>query len=151
LNLTEDANEDSILKGIEDMKAQIVELQNAIKSKEDEIAKINKEKADAKIEADSLALVENAIKEGRIKDVAKASFLNLAKIDFEGTKAAIEAMPVTAVANKVPLADLKDEKTKDWTYSDWEKKDPQGLINMYNSNREMYDSLLNDFKTKKTK
>lgn len=147
LNLNEDANEESVLKEVDALKEQIKNLSDSVKEKEDAIAKIKTDKEVADKEAASLSLVENAIKEGRIEATAKDSFLALAKGDLEATKNAINAMPVKAVANKVPLKTGEDESRANWTYSDWEKKDDKGLINMYTSNRVAYDLLLEKHKT----
>ncbi len=44
--------------------------------------------------------------------------------------------------NTVLIKNNRSNKSS-WTYSDWEKKDAEGLTNMYKNNRSQYDSLLN--------
>lgn len=149
LNLNEDANEESVLKEVNDLKDQIKSLSDSLKEKEEAIAKAKADKEAEDKESASLALVENAIKEGRIESEAKEGFVSLAKLDFEGVKNTISKMPVRKIANVVPLNVAVPEGRAGWTYSDWEKKDAEGLINMYKNSREQYDLLLN--KAKETK
>jgi ATP-dependent protease ClpP protease subunit len=146
LNLNEDASEDSIMKEVSNLKEQIKTLSDSVKEKEDAIAKIKADKETADKESASVELVENAIKEGRIENDAKEGFVALAKLDLEGVKNTLSKMPVRKIANKLPIDTKEAEGRAGWTYSDWEKKDANGLINMYKNSREQYDLLLNKAK-----
>lgn len=145
LGLDAEASEDTILKEINNLKAQIETLNKTVKDKENEIARIAKEKSDATIEVAANALVDQAEREGRISTDSKVGFLALAKIDFEGTKTAINALPVKSIANKIPVVNNAPEGRAGWDYSKWEKEDPKGLINMYKNSREQYDALLEKY------
>ena len=150
LNLTEDASEDSILKEIENFKAQIVSLTNTIAEKEAAMAKIEEDKKTAELEKEAVELVVNSIKEGRIEEASKDSFIALAKSNLEGTKNAILAMPVRSIANKLDLGKglVGGESRAGWDYDKWQKEDGAGLTNMYKNSKAEYDALYETFKNK---
>jgi ATP-dependent protease ClpP protease subunit len=146
LNLTEDANEESVLKEVNALKDQIESLTASVKEKEEALNKIKEDKEEADKNAAAVEAVEAAVKEGRIEETAKDSFVALAKLNLEGVKNTLSKMPVRAIANRLPLPDGKDESRASWTYSDWEKKDGKGLENMYKNSRPQYDLLLDKYK-----
>jgi len=150
LNLTEDASEDSILKEIENFKAQIVSLTNTIAEKEAAMAKIEEDKKTAELEKEAVELVVNSIKEGRIEEASKDSFIALAKSNLEGTKNAILALPVRSIANKLDLGKglVGGESRAGWDYDKWQKEDGAGLTNMYKNSKAEYDALYETFKNK---
>ena len=149
LNLSEDASEDSVLKEVNALKEQISTLTDSLKEKEDLIASELLAKENAEKERAAVELVENGIEAKKIEATAKDAFVNLAKIDFEGTKNAIAALPVFVAAKKLPIENkVEGENRNAWTYSDWEKKDGTGLVNMYKNDRESYDLLLKTHKEK---
>lgn len=148
LNLNEDAAEESIVKEIETLKNKLKETESELIAKKAELLRIESEKKTADAEKEAIEFIENAYKEGRFSEGAKPGLLNLAKVNLEATKAAVNAMPVQKAANKVPLASGKQEGRADWTYDKWEKEDPTGLVNMYKNAPEEYEKLLNDWKAK---
>lgn len=146
LNLNEDANEELVLKEVDSMKEQIKNLTESVKEKEDALNKIKSDKEESDKSAAALEVVENAIKEGRIDSSAKEGFVALAKVDYEGVKNTLAKMPVTAIANKIPVEAGVDESRSGWDYDKWQKVDPTGLTNMYKNARPQFDLLLNKFK-----
>lgn len=149
LNLNEDASEDSILKEVDALKDQIKNLSEKVTEKETELTAIKDAKEKEEKEKLAIDLVENGIKEGRIESEAKEGFIALAKMDLEGVRNTIAKMPVKSISNKLPLETKEAEGRLGWTYDDWEKKDPQGLTNMYKNSREQFDLLLNKWKETK--
>ncbi|WP_337869815.1 phage protease [Meiothermus sp.] len=57
------------------------------------------------------SLVEAALEDGRILESQKANFLRLAALDYEGTRAALEAMP-KQVPTKLPKVGLEDDQAR---------------------------------------
>ncbi len=153
LSLNEDASEESIVKEINALKDQLKEATNKLATKEAELLKVESDKKAAEEEKEAVDFIENACKEGRFATAAKEGFLALAKNNLEATKVAVLAMPVKAVANKVPLnTGAKNEGRAGWDYDKWQKEDPEGLTNMYKNSPEEYTNLLNEWtKTKNIK
>jgi len=125
LELNDDASEDSILNAIEKIvNSSITEkeaMQKTISEMETELTLL-KEKYDAMIievetekeaseEKEAMDMISNFAKLGRIKndDETVKVWVNLAKADFEGTKAIIENLPLNVVANKIETAVNKEE------------------------------------------
>lgn len=151
LKLDENASEDLAVREIETLNETIKTLTNSVKEKQDALDLIKSDSEKAAKDAAATAVVDAAIKEGRIDNSAKDGFVALAKKDLEGVKNTLAKMPVRSVANKIPLGTGVDESRNSWTYSDWEKKDPKGLTEIYKNSREQYDSMLEKHKLQKTK
>ncbi len=153
LSLNEDANEEAVLKGVNDLKEEIKTLTDKKKELEDALAKIETDKVQADKEKSSVEMVENAAKEGRIEDKeeVKKPLIALANINPEQVKNMLAAMPVKKIANLLPVGGGADESRASWDYDKWQKEDGEGLINMYKNARPQYDLLLEKFKTKNTK
>jgi ATP-dependent protease ClpP protease subunit len=117
LGLNAEANEDSIVDAIDQMKnASVEEMQalmlqieqlesalEALKEKHDELMgqmEIDKEASELE---DATEMISNFAKLGRIKndDENVKMWVNLAKTDLAGTKAIIENLPLNVVANKI--------------------------------------------------
>ena len=149
LNLAEDSAEDLVLKEVNSLKEQIETLTNSVNEKEAILVAEKEAKELAEKDGLALELVENAIESKRLDSNLKESFVNLAKSDFEGTKNALEAMPVVVEAKKLPMSNNSPEGRTDWTYDKWQKEDSKGLINMLKNSPEEYNLLLNRWKESK--
>jgi hypothetical protein len=117
LGLNAEANEDSIVDAIEQMKnASAEELQalmlemeqmetamEALKEKYDAIMEQMDTEKETRLEEDAVEMISNFAKLGRIKndDENVKMWVNLAKADLNGTKAIIENLPLNVVANKI--------------------------------------------------
>lgn len=125
LELNDDASEESILNAIEKIvNSSMTEkeaMQKTISEMETELTLL-KEKYDAMIievetekeaseEKEAMDMISNFAKLGRIKndDETIKVWVNLAKADFEGTKAIIENLPLNVVANKIENVVNKEE------------------------------------------
>jgi len=112
LGLNDDANEDNILNAIKEienkagaekeaLQEQIVEVENALKDLKE---KYNALEIEVETEKESTMtdkcknMIEDFAKVGRITndEVTIGSWINLAKSDFEGTKALIEGLPLNS-------------------------------------------------------
>ena len=154
-----DNNQDNV-QAIDELKAALASAEavnNELKSK---IEQFENEKT-AREEAEKTALknkaellVNNAVKEGKLKSDESAKTLELASKDeanFEFVSNMIAKVgtgkEAVKVFNSANVKNSNDERTN-WTYNDWEKKDSEGLVNMYVNNRAEYELLLTTYKIK---
>jgi ATP-dependent Clp protease protease subunit len=151
LSLNEDANEEAVLKGVNDLKEEIKTLTDKKKELEDSLEKIESDKVEAAKEKEVTEVVNKAAEEGRIEKDAISDFIGLGKKDLEGVKNTLAKMPVKKIANLLPVGGGADESRASWDYDKWQKEDGEGLTNMYKNARPQYDLLLEKFKTKNTK
>ena len=117
LGLNAEANEESIVDAIDQMKngaleekqALMLEIEQlsiameALKEKYEELmGQMESEKEASEIE-DATEMISNFAKLGRIKndDENVKMWVNLAKTDLEGTKTIIENLPLNVIANKI--------------------------------------------------
>jgi ATP-dependent protease ClpP protease subunit len=138
-------------------KVATLETEKAtLEAKLKEIADKENEAKENALTAEATTLVENAIKDGKIKEESKETFVKMAKLDFETVKNSLDAFVVTKVKeaakilDKVEKVENKGENRQGWNIRTWEKKAPKELANMYKNNREEYDRLYNEY-YKKTK
>lgn len=96
----------------------------------------NKQKADATAEMESRLetqnrvkaeeLIDNAIlKEKKITADQRENWLKLAKADYDGTKAAIAALPAPVKPDTDPSTGTGATAHKNWTLEDYLEKDPE--------------------------
>ena len=86
-------------------------------------------KADQQKETEIIALVDKAISEKKITGDLKEKYVSLAKKDFDGTKAIIEAMQVIEKPT-IDAGAVGATGREKWTMEDWQEKDPNGLTEM---------------------
>lgn len=88
-----------------------------------------KETIEAGRKAQVAALVDLAIKEGRIAADKKESFVKLGMADYETAKSTIEAIPARQnLSQRMQSGKQNLNADRDgWTYMEWAKKDPEGL------------------------
>lgn len=111
--------------------------------------KARTEKAEKELEgqrkAQAEALVDLAVKDGRITADKKEQFVKLALTDFEMAKTTLEAIPVKeTLSGKVTHSTGKAFATKDraeWTYLKWAKEDPEGLKRLKETDPEAFEEL----------
>ena len=117
LGLNAEANEESIVDAIEQMKnasaeelqALMLEMQQkeseyeALKEKYEMLMEQMESEKEASEMENATEMISNFAKLGRIKndDENVKMWVNLAKADFAGTKAIIENLPLNVVANKI--------------------------------------------------
>lgn len=119
---------------------------DAIQKKDDEIATLKakvegfkKAQSDAQKE-EAARLLDDAVKTGRIEATAKPHFEKLFKLDHEGTKAALAALPErTALHTRNTDGGTADRQG--WNYLDWMQKDPEGLRKMKTEDPERFKTL----------
>lgn len=156
LKLDKDANEDIIFEAVnqvqsenKDLVQKNAELEQSLIDKDHELELLKEElaKRDA-LEVE--AYVNKLIEDGKIKSEGKESAIKSAKADFEAFKNLTASLVSTGVHSfRNVIGDKKESTKEDWTYSDWEKKDPKGLQDMFKNDKEQYDALLNEWKQSK--
>lgn len=139
LGLAADADQAKIVAAVKAMKLQVASLQTDLASAKEKLA--DAETAKAK------ALVESAVKAGKIKETARAAWEKQAIADFALAKETLENLQApTPLRNVVEDSGKKvivSGDKKDWTLEDWRKKDPSGLKNLMDSDPEAFESLVN--------
>ena len=161
LGLKNEAEENEQVQAIEVLKTSLAEAEkvnNELKAELQKIKDAEAEKQAAAAEAlknKATELVNNAVKEGKLKETEKESTLNVACKDeasFELVSNMISRLTNGKVAVKIfDSAKVENDPNNrnNWTYNDWEKKDPEGLTNMYKNDKAQYDELLKTYKINK--
>jgi len=105
-----------------------------------------KREADAKVDADTKvnALVDDAIKAKKITADQKENYTILAKVNFEVTKATLDAMQVLEKPNPSDGGSSTEASQKDWSLKDYQEKDPEAFIALMDSDPEKADRLENE-------
>jgi len=120
-------------------KDEIDELENKIKSFEDA--------EEAKIEAEKIELIENAVKDGKIKEDSKEAFINSPMGCDELTSLfnGIKTLPEFALV--VTENNAQKAERADWTYEKWEKEDSEGLVDLQKNAPHEFERLVNAIET----
>lgn len=118
LNLSDSASEADIVGKVNELIANNDRLQKENKTLADAID-AQKAEQKKKEQEQAVALVDAAVKDGRIDAKGKESFLAMFDRDFNGAKAALEAIPtrqsVTAqIQSGTQRVDMGDWKSKSW-------------------------------------
>jgi ATP-dependent protease ClpP protease subunit len=139
LNLAEDASENQVIEAIEAAKVnpEVEELKQKVAELEAE--KAAKEAAELEMAAE--AEVENAIKIGKFKAEEKSVLLDKAKLDLEGFKVLVNAVPTPHVSISAQIQNTADERAN-WTFRDWKSKDANGLNRLKDENPELFNKLI---------
>lgn len=160
LKLKNEATEQEIVSAIEAKDADAISLKEEnealkLKVSEFEAKELEvKNASDLKLKADATLLIENAIKEKKVKEEEKEELITnaIANLPFVTNMLS----KIKAVQNATKIFDIKNVETKtgkedrsEWTIRDWEKKDVKGLTEMKNESPDQYTELFNSFyKTK---
>ncbi len=104
-----------------------------------------KETQEAKLKADVGAYVDEKIKSGQLNAAKRDKFVELGVTDFEGLKDIVDDKPAPTKPNE--LLNRTNGKAgaagrEDWSYDDWRKKDPVGLLTIKRDTPEEYKELL---------
>lgn len=153
LKLQNEAGEDAIVEAVEEIKSN-----SEAAAEENETLKAENEELKAKIKAfedieaekeagEKAALIEDAVKTGKIAEKAKDLWVNAAvnSTELKEIFSSINSIPVHVnIANSIKV-EAATEGRSDWTIRDWEKKDPKGLQKIANETPEIYQEMYNKF------
>lgn len=113
----------------------IQSLQNKVKEYDEIVALQTKSKIET--------FVDDNIKTGKIK-ITKEKALSLANADFDSFKSLVENFKTQVKLIDAITTESKLDEKSNWTITDWQKKDPQGLKEMSINNTLLYEKLYND-------
>lgn len=134
LGLSDDVSEADLQKAIETNAKAAKELVTL------------KTQMETQRKAKAVSLCDEAVKDGRMQEAAKEGFLKLADADFDAFENTLKGLtkPVSlvGVTKKGKLeAGTEAAGRKEWTFSDWQKKDPKGLDKLMSDNPEEFQKL----------
>lgn len=146
---SEEAQSEALSKLLSDkevLEAKLAESQNEVSSLQDSL-KNYKDAEDRMKEAMVSELIENGIKEGKIEDVTKDVWLNLAKVSYEDAKKALNGIgpKKPAHVNVFTPENQSNDPRANWTIRDWEVNDSKGLLKLKSENNAEYTRLFNAF------
>lgn len=150
LKLRNDASEEAIVATVEALQASEktnADLVNDLKSEnqklKDQLEAYKAKETEAE-NAAKLAEIENAVKEGKILETAKAEFVNspMNAGQLKSLFAAIKPAH-TNIIHDAGLNGKDMSERADWSFADWSKKDPKGLLEMKNNNPTAFTNLVN--------
>ena len=153
LKLSNEASEEAVSEALgkvltdkEVLETKLAELQNEVSSLQDSL-KNYKDAEDAMKETMVSELIENGIKEGKIEDVTKDVWLNLAKVSYEDAKKALNGIgpKKPAHVNVFTPENQSNDPRANWTIRDWEVNDSKGLLKLKSENNAEYTRLFNAF------
>lgn len=165
LGLENTANEEEVLKSVEELKnnsEKVTELTNEL---EESSAKVTELEASLEAETSKVTELENTVSElkkaaaeslinefveaGKLQKESTAKWLEMAQNDLESTKELLSGLGsgVSSKADDVTneLEEDKKDDRKEWTYDDWQKRDSEGLLKMKNEKPEQFEDLINEW------
>lgn len=139
----DESTEEQILNALKAKDSTITDLQAKLDKapKQEELDQLKasleaarKEKATIKVEA--------LIREGRLDEKKKETLIEAALKDEASFDALLDAVPVTAPRASAHIqGEGESNSRKDWTYDDYQKKDPEALAEMQKEKPEEFEAL----------
>lgn len=134
---------ETIKNSNEALKAENETLKASLKEKED-ILKVAQDKA-------AVELIENAIKDGKVKSESKDKMVESAKASFDVVKNMLDGIPASTAVRFTNVVGSRTEgnaltgERANWTIRDFEEKDPTALADLFKNDKEKYDELYNNY------
>jgi len=155
LKLSNDASEDSIIEKIESIeveadtaKAELDSLKSENETLKEKIkifesAELEKEKIEKEF------VLNNAIETGKITAESKEKWVSspINSVDLKNLFESIKATPVFVDVLETAKIINKSNGRENWTYSDWERKDSAGLLEIKNNNPDEFSRLVSTINT----
>jgi len=91
-------------------------------------------------------LLDAAIADGRLKADLRDQYARLADQDFDLFTQTLKSLPKTAKlppAQRQPKDDARLSGRENWSFDDWRKKDPAGLLSIKKTDPELYQKIVN--------
>jgi len=136
----ENANEDVILKRVQELQARADQLEGKDKEILTLTNKVNEVNA-----LNAETLVNSALESGKISKESVPSWITQATNSFDVTKNLLDGLTTSKVAVKVTNSFDKPKENESWDFKEWSEKDSKGLEEMKNSAPEKFDKLLSDY------
>lgn len=135
LGLQSDASESHVIDAVKSMHQELVQLRVRIQDYE------KKEMEQRKSEIKNL--IDLAIQNGKLKEEQRAELQTMAEKDFESFKKFIEKLSMSKPTEHIqPQSTKQLSEREQWTFNDWRKKDPKGLLELKESEPEKYAEIL---------
>lgn len=135
LGLQADVSDNQIIDAVKNMQKELQQLRAKVEDYE------NKEKA--RLSAEIKSMIDHAVQQGKIKEEQRVEFQNMAEKDFESAKKFIEKLSITKpnqLINTQSMGNISEREK--WTFNDWRKKDPKGLLELKANEPEKYAEIL---------
>jgi ATP-dependent protease ClpP protease subunit len=141
LKLTNEASEEAIIEAVSAKDAKIAELEASIESATAELNAL-KEANDAAEQEVKAELIENAVKEGKIDVATKDIYLLSNKSNAELKDLIGKLKPAyTPIFDNAKKPDAVVGR-ENWTFNDWSKNDPKGLLEMKENDAVAFSALI---------
>ena len=163
LGLDNAANEEAVLKTLEELKndaEKVEELNNALTEKTEKVAELMASIEAQAVEVTDLlnkvnelkksaaeALINEAVKSGKLQKDSVEKWLEMAQNDLESAKELLKGLGTSPKAQEI-VNEFEAEETenrKDWDYQKWSEDDPKGLLKMKNESPAQFNELLNSY------
>ena len=141
LKLTNEASEEAIIEAVSAKDAKIAELEASIEAQTAELNAL-KEAATAAENAIKAELIENAVKEGKIDAATKEIYLTSNKSNAELKDLISKLKPAyTPIFDNGKKPEVFAGR-ENWTFNDWSKNDPKGLLEMKENDSVSFNALI---------
>jgi phage head maturation protease len=144
LGLSQDAGENQVLEQLKQKDVKLTQAEQDLEQKKQEL-----QQKDSKItelnnqlnQGQAEALVDGAIQAGKITQQERDAYLSLAQNDYDNTKKVLDSMSGHQSINRRLNNQTQTEANKDWTFRDYEQKDPDKLAQLKRDEPETYKEL----------
>ena len=134
----------------EDLIMECDKLKKEIEMLKGELTRYKEKEAMAKKEALNIEInksLDEALKDGRITE--RSDWENLLNDDFNKFSTILRKLPINSkksfdVVTNVIGKSVNNNERDSWTYKDWSKKDPSGLLNLLKENKSEYSRLFKE-------
>ena len=156
LGLENSANEDAVLKSLEELKnnaEKVLTLENEVTEKTDKLKELTETLEAKDLEVTELktaaaeALINEAVKSGKLNSDLTAKWLEMAKNDLNSTKELLSGLGTSPKAEAIEneFKAEESENRKEWDFQQWSQDAPKDLEKMKNESPEKFEDLLNDY------
>lgn len=153
LGLKNEADEAQAVSAVEQFEAELQSANDLNKTQQTEIAALKariqtfEDKAKADRDQQITALLDSAVQNGKIQETQRQTFKAMLDNDFDNGKAVIEA--IQAPQRMIDMINTQNQgERKDWTFSDYQRRDPRGLETLKAEAPDVFKALYkNEFGT----
>ena len=163
LGLENSANEEAVIKSLEELKnnaEKVLTLENEVTEKTEKVNELTESLEAQALEVTDLinqvtelktaaaeALINEAVKSGKLQKESTAKWLEMAKNDINSTKELLSGLGTSPKAEAIENEFIADESEnrKEWDFQQWSQDAPKDLEKMKNENPSKFEELLNDY------
>lgn len=136
LGLQTDATDSHVIDAVKNMQSEL----NQLRAKIQDFETKEKERLSAQIKS----MIDLAIQQGKLKEEQRVELQTMAEKDFESAKKFIEKLSISKPTQHINTHTSKHLfEREQWTFNDWRKKDPKGLLELKANEPETYAAILN--------